>query len=62
MDLLNKGEFTGTVRNNHIDQSHTAVDVAIKAINGEKIEDYYWIDYEKVTGGEVGAEATTEAA
>lgn len=62
MDLLNKGELTGTVRNNHIDQSHTAVDVAIKAINGEKIEDYYWIDYEKVTGGETGAEATTEAA
>lgn len=62
MDLLNKGELTGTVRNNHIDQSHTAVDVAIKAINGEKIEDYYWIDYEKVTGGEAGAEATTEAA
>lgn len=62
MDLLNKGELTGTVRNNHIDQSHTAVDVAIKAINGEKIEDYYWIDYEKVTGSEAGAEATTEAA
>lgn len=69
MDLLSKGDLTGTVRNNHIDQSHTAVDVAIKAVNGEKIDDYYWIDYEKVTEGAAAAtdaateaEATTEAA
>ena len=35
----------GTVLNDHIGQSHTAVDVAVKALNGEAIDNYYWVDY-----------------
>jgi methyl-galactoside transport system substrate-binding protein len=46
---VNEGEMTGTVLNDHIGQSHTAVDVAIKALNGEPLDNYYWVDYVKVT-------------
>lgn len=48
VEMVNNGTMTGTVLNDHIGQSHTAVDVAIKALNGEKIENYYWVDYVKV--------------
>ena len=41
-------EMTGTVLNDHIGQSHAAVDVAVKLLNGEDIENYYWVDYVKV--------------
>ena len=41
--------MTGTVLNDHIGQSHTAADVALKAAKGEKMEKYYWVDYVKVT-------------
>lgn len=44
-----EGRMTGTVLNDHVGQSHTAVDVAIKLINGETVEPYYWVDYVKVT-------------
>lgn len=49
MELLAKGEMTGTVLNDHFNQSHTAADVAVKLINGEDVEPYYWVDYVKVT-------------
>ena len=49
VEMVNKGEMTGTVLNDHVGQSHTAVDVAVKALNGEPIDNYYWVDYVKVT-------------
>ena len=47
--MVADGTMTGTVLNDHIGQSHTAVDVALKAAKGEKMEKYYWVDYVKVT-------------
>lgn len=49
VDLIVKGEMTGTVLNDHIGQSHQAVDAAIMALNGTALEEYYWVDYVKVT-------------
>ena len=49
VEMVNNGTMTGTVLNDHIGQSHTAVDVAVKALNGEKLDNYYWVDYVKVT-------------
>lgn len=43
--MVAEGTMTGTVLNDHVGQSHTAVDVAIKALNGEAIDNYYWVDY-----------------
>ena len=48
-EMVKNGEMTGTVLNDHIGQSHTAVDVAVALLNGETIKDYYWVDYVKVT-------------
>ena len=48
VQLIKSGEMTGTVLNDHIGQSHKAVDVAVAALNGEEIENYYWVDYVKV--------------
>ena len=47
--LVKDGEMTGTVLNDHIGQSHQAVDVAIELLNGESIENYYWVPYQKIT-------------
>ena len=44
-EMVQKGEMTGTVLNDHIAQSHAAVDVAIDLLNGKEIKNYYWIDY-----------------
>lgn len=49
VEMINAGTMTGTVLNDHEGQSHTAVDVAIKLLNGEEIDNYYWVDYVKVT-------------
>ena len=49
VEMVQAGTMTGTVLNDHIGQSHTAVDVAVKALAGEKIDNYYWVDYVKVT-------------
>lgn len=49
MELLEKGELTGTVLNDHYNQSHTAADVAVKLIKGEDVSSYYWVNYVKVT-------------
>ncbi|MGN0978512.1 MAG: substrate-binding domain-containing protein [Faecousia sp.] len=48
-EMVEKGTMTGTVLNDHVGQSHTAVDVAVKLLNGEAIDNYYWVDYVKVT-------------
>ena len=48
IDLIKEGNMTGTVLNDHIGQSHAAVDVAVKLLNGEAIENYYWVNYVKV--------------
>ena len=40
--------MTGTVLNDHIGQSHTAVDVAVAALKGEAMQNYYWVNYVKV--------------
>ena len=46
-EMVKEGKVTGTVLNDHIGQSHTAADAAIKAANGETLEKYYWVDYVK---------------
>ncbi|MBR3288911.1 MAG: substrate-binding domain-containing protein [Lachnospiraceae bacterium] len=43
------GAMTGTVLNDHVGQSHTAVDCAIDAVNGKSLSLYNWVDYVKVT-------------
>lgn len=48
-EMVKEGKVTGTVLNDHIGQSHTAADAAIKAAKGETLEKYYWVDYVKVT-------------
>ncbi|MBE7007943.1 MAG: LacI family transcriptional regulator [Ruminococcaceae bacterium] len=48
VEMVENGSMTGTVRNDYISQSHKAVDVAVAAIRGEPIENYYWIDYVKI--------------
>ncbi len=49
VQLVMEGRITGTVLNDHIGQSHTAGDVAIKAAAGEPLEKNYTVDYVKVT-------------
>lgn len=48
-EMIKNGEMTGTVLNDHIGQSHKAVDVAIDCLNGKSINNYYWVDYQKIT-------------
>ena len=45
IQLIKEGEMSGTVLNDAVGQSHCAVDVAVKLLNGEEIENYYWVDY-----------------
>ena len=49
VEMVANGEMTGTVLNDHVGQSHQAVDAAIAALNGEELQNYYWVDYVKVT-------------
>ena len=44
-EMVANGTMTGTVLNDHIGQSHTAVDVAIECLEGKEIQNYYWVDY-----------------
>lgn len=46
--MVQEGTMTGTVLNDHVGQSHAAVDVGIKLLNGQSIDNYYWVDYVKV--------------
>lgn len=48
MQALADGTLTGTVLNDHYNQSHTAADIAIELANGNDVSSYYWIDYVKV--------------
>ena len=43
------GQMTGTVLNDHIGQSHTAVDCAVDVAGGKSLDLYNWVDYVKVT-------------
>ncbi len=45
IEALKDGTLTGTVLNDHFNQAHTAADVAVKLLNGEEVEAYYWHDY-----------------
>lgn len=47
-DMVKAGTMTGTVLNDHVGQSHAAADVAVQLLNGNDIENYYWVDYVKV--------------
>ena len=47
-DMVQAGTMTGTVLNDHIGQSHAAVDAAVAALNGETLQNYYWVPYIKV--------------
>ncbi|MEA5015312.1 MAG: galactose ABC transporter substrate-binding protein [Candidatus Limiplasma sp.] len=45
VELVNAGEMTGTVLNDHIGQSHKAADVAIEVAGGAIPEKNYTVDY-----------------
>ena len=49
VDAVIAGDMTGTVLNDHVGQSHKAVDCAIDAAAGKAIDLYNWVDYVKVT-------------
>ncbi|MBO6049656.1 MAG: galactose ABC transporter substrate-binding protein [Spirochaetales bacterium] len=49
VEMVKNGTMTGTVLNDHIGQSHTAVDVAVELLLGNPIKNYYWVDYVMVT-------------
>jgi methyl-galactoside transport system substrate-binding protein len=53
-EMVKAGTMTGTVLNDHIGQSHAAVDAAVAALNGEALENYYWVDYLKVDAAYFG--------
>ena len=48
IDAIKAGDMTGTVLNDHIGQSHTAVDAAIKYIDKAAVDKYLWVNYQKV--------------
>ena len=49
VEMVANGEMTGTVLNDAVGQSHAAVDAAVAALKGEELQNYYWVDYVKVT-------------
>ena len=49
LDKVEEGKMTGTVFNDHISQSHSAADAAVKYLAGEENEHYIGCDYVKVT-------------
>ncbi len=48
-EMVRKGTMTGTVLNDHVGQSHAAVDAAVRLLSGRKVKNYYWVDYVMVT-------------
>ncbi len=46
--MIKDGSMTGTVLNDHIGQSHAAVDAAVEVLNGGEMQNYYWANYVKV--------------
>ena len=53
-EMVQAGTMTGTVLNDHIGQSHAAVDAAVAALNGEALQNYYWVNYVKVDAAYFG--------
>ena len=54
VEMVKEGTMTGTVLNDHIGQSHAAVDAAVAALNGEALQNYYWVNYVKVDAAYFG--------
>ena len=52
--MVKNGTMTGTVLNDHIGQSHAAVDAAVAALNGEALQNYYWVNYVMVDAAYFG--------
>ncbi|SEA13269.1 methyl-galactoside transport system substrate-binding protein [Oribacterium sp. KHPX15] len=52
-DNVKSGKQTGTVFNDHISQSHSAADAAVKYLTGEGNDHYIGCDYVKVTTANV---------
>ena len=48
IEAIAAGDMTGTVLNDYIGQSHTAVDAAVKYINGKDVDTYLWVTHMKV--------------
>ena len=53
-EMVQNGTMTGTVLNDHVGQSHAAVDAAVAALKGEALQNYYWVDYVKVDASYFG--------
>ena len=53
-EMVKAGTMTGTVLNDHIGQSHAAVDAAVAALNGEALQNYYWVNYVMVDAAYFG--------
>ena len=53
-EMVKAGTMTGTVLNDHIGQSHAAVDAAIAALEGKELQNYYWVNYVKVDAAYFG--------
>lgn len=51
IDYVKEGTVTGTVLNDHVSQSHTAADIAVKMAGGEKVDTRYLVDYVKISAG-----------
>jgi methyl-galactoside transport system substrate-binding protein len=49
VDYVAKGEFTGTVFNDHLNQAGTAANVAMRLLNGAAVENNYPVPYIKIT-------------
>ena len=48
VEMIKEGKMTGTVLNDHIAQSHAAVDAAVDVLNGGEMQNYYWANYAKI--------------
>jgi len=49
VEMVNEGTMTGTVMNDAVGQSHAAVNVTLDALAGLDIDNYYWVNYVKIT-------------
>lgn len=48
VEMVNDGRMTGTVKNDDVGQANKACEVTIELLEGNSIENYYWVDYTKV--------------
>jgi len=55
IDLMKDGKMTGTVLNDHVAQSHAAVDAVVEVLAGGEMQNYYWANYAKVDKAYVDA-------